>query len=556
MYNIYLVQAQYSNVFDNKKQFWLPYSVGCLWAYAKTYGFVQQNFKLKDIIYFRENHKDIIERLDNPALIFFSNYTWNEQYNLKLALSIKKTYPNTHIVFGGPQTTQHHLDLSFIDSVVFFEGEESFVNILSDFLNKTLKKIYKSDRITDLTVLPSPYTSGVFDEIMSKNSDFWQATIETNRGCPFSCTFCDWGSLTLSKIKQFPLFKVESELKWISKNKISYVYLADANFGIFKDRDTQIAHLIKKYFELSSVDGFFTNWTKNSSETVIDIFKILQKYSTRGLTLATQSMSSNVLNAIKRKNLASDDYSKIFKKLDNLKIPYYTELILGLPEETLESWKNGLTNLLTLGLHDRIDFWLTEALPNSELVSLYTIKKHNLKFKTISNNFNILHSNDAILEKQKIVVSTNTMSTLDMIEGYMYAWMIQSFHSSGFSQFQARLANKHGISYRQFYDRFYEKIQTTPSLSTFFLKFRSEVEKTFSEDKNSNANFIHTHEKNGLDFWNNNFKNIQDIGNSILSELNISFEKSNNKNLNKVLYDSISNRKKDNISSIITELLI
>jgi len=556
MNNIYLVQAQYSNVFNNKKQFWLPYSVGCLWAYAKTHDFVQQNFKLKDIIYFRENHKDIIERLDKPELVFFSNYTWNEQYNLKLALSIKKIYPNTHIVFGGPQTTQRHLDLSFIDSVVFFEGEESFVNILSDFLNKTLKKIYKSDRITELSSLPSPYTSGVFDEIMSKNNDFWQATLETNRGCPFSCTFCDWGSLTLSKIKQFPLSKIESELKWVSKNKISYVYLADANFGIFKERDTQIAHLIKKYFDSSHVDGFFTNWTKNSSETVIEIFKILQKYSTRGLTLATQSMSSNVLNAVKRKNLASDDYSNLFKKLNDLNIPYYTEFILGLPEETLESWKNGLTNLLTLGLHDRIEFWLTDALPNSELASSYTIKKYNLKFKTISNNFNILHSNDDILEKQKIVVSTNTMSTLDMIEGYMYAWMIQSFHSSGFSQLQARLAYTNGISYRQFYDRFYEKIQTTSPLNTFFFKFRDEVEKTFSKDKNSDANFIHAREKNGLDFWNNYSKNIQDIGNSILFEFNIPFKKSTDKNFIEVLHDCISNRNKGNISSIISELLI
>ena len=556
MYNIYLIQAQYFNIFNDRKQYWLPYSVGCLWAYAKTFSFVTDNFSLKDIIYYREKHKNILNRLDKPDLVFFSNYTWNEQYNLKLAKSIKKTYPNTHIVFGGPQTTQRHLDLSFIDSVVFFEGEESFVNILSDFLNKTLKKIYKSDRITDLAVLPSPYTSGVFDEIMSKNSDFWQATLETNRGCPFGCTFCDWGSLTLSKIKQFPLSKVEEELKWVSKNKISYVYLADANFGIFKERDTQIAHLIKKYFDSSHVDGFTTNWTKNSSETVIDIFKILQKYSNRGLTLATQSMNADVLSAIKRKNLAADTYNLLFKKLDEEKIPYYTEFILGLPNETLTSWKDGLCNVLELGLHDKIDFWLAEVLPNSELSQPDYVKKYDIKTKLISNNFNIYHSSDDIEELQKIVVSTNTMSTLDMIEGYMYAWMIQSFHSSGFSQLQARLAYTNGISYRQFYNRFYEKIQTTSPLNTFFFKFRDEVEKTFSKDKKSDANFIHAREKNGLDFWNNYSKNIQDIGNSILFEFNIPFEKSTDKNFIEVLHDSISNRNKGNISSIISELLI
>jgi len=555
MHNIYLVQAQYSGVFNNRKQYWLPYSVGCLWAYAKTHDFVQQNFKLKDIIYFRENHKDIIKRLDKPVLVFFSNYTWNEQYNLKLALSIKKTYPNTHIVFGGPQTTQRHLDLSFIDSVVFFEGEESFVNILSDFLNKTLKKIYKSDRITDLSSLPSPYTSGVFDEILSNNSDFWQATIETNRGCPFSCSFCDWGSLTLSKIKQIPLERIESELNWISANNVSFLYLADANFGIFKERDFLIAKLIKKYLDKSQVDGFFTNWTKNSSESVVDIFKILQKYSTRGLTLSTQSMSTQVLKAIKRKNLASDDYSKLFKKLDKEKIPYYTEFILGLPEETLESWKKGLTEVLTLGLHDRIDFWLADALPNSELSDPVYIDKYNLQFKVIYNNLNMYHEDDGILEKQTIIVSTSSMSSAEMVEAYMYAWMIQSFHSSGYSQLQARVGYKNGISYRQFYDRLYEKLNKESPLNHFFYELKSEVEKTFFVDKNSELKFPQHPDRYSLDFLKENMSKITEISNSILFEFKVNYEPISFDN-NKLLFDTIAKRKKSNISNIISDLLI
>ena len=36
---------------------------------------------------------------------------------------------------------------------------------------------------------------------------FSNATLETNRGCPFACTFCDWGSLTYAKIRKFPWIK-------------------------------------------------------------------------------------------------------------------------------------------------------------------------------------------------------------------------------------------------------------------------------------------------------------------------------------------------------------
>jgi radical SAM superfamily enzyme YgiQ (UPF0313 family) len=56
------------------------------------------------------------------------------------------------------------------------------------------------------------------------------ALLETNRGCPFSCTFCDW-SLT-KKIVEYPLARVEAELAWVVDHGLTHVMLADANFGI------------------------------------------------------------------------------------------------------------------------------------------------------------------------------------------------------------------------------------------------------------------------------------------------------------------------------------
>ena len=91
LHNIYLVQAQYLSMSPGgRKQYWLPYSVGCLWAYAKTFEDIVDKFNLKELMYAREPHNDILDRLDNPSLMFFSNYTWNEQYNLKLAKKVKE----------------------------------------------------------------------------------------------------------------------------------------------------------------------------------------------------------------------------------------------------------------------------------------------------------------------------------------------------------------------------------------------------------------------------------------------------------------------------------
>ena len=56
-------------------------------------------------------------------------------------------------------------------------------------------------------------------------------TWETNRGCPFSCTFCDWGSATASKVYQFGMDGLHDEIGWMSRQRIGFVFCCDANFG-------------------------------------------------------------------------------------------------------------------------------------------------------------------------------------------------------------------------------------------------------------------------------------------------------------------------------------
>ena len=72
------------------------------------------------------------------------------------------------------------------------------------------------DRIADLDTIPSPYLIGLFDAFGAAQSG---AIIETNRGCPYGCTFCDWGSATLSRIRKFSLDRVFAELEWCAQQR-------------------------------------------------------------------------------------------------------------------------------------------------------------------------------------------------------------------------------------------------------------------------------------------------------------------------------------------------
>ena len=98
--------------------------------------------------------------------------------------------------------------------------------------------------------------------------------IETNRGCPYACTFCNWGNATQEKINQFSLETVKEEVKYVcenTKNLTGFMYIADANFGILR-RDLEIAKVIRdctdKYNFPQHVYIYFA---KNTNDTIVNI---------------------------------------------------------------------------------------------------------------------------------------------------------------------------------------------------------------------------------------------------------------------------------------------
>lgn len=480
MKNVFLFQPQYAVEYRKEDNYWLPYSVGCIWSYAAQFDDIKNNFNLADIIFRREPPNQLLEKIKDPVICGFSCYVWNEKYCLTVAKLIKEKWPDCVIVFGGAQASSNMLKYNFIDSIILAEGEENFVEVLRDILNNKKTKIfYEKKRLNDLNI-PSPYTTGVFDKIIKENpTALWSMTFETNRGCPYSCTFCDWGGVTYSKIKKFDLERVRQELEWCVGKPISYLICADANFGIFKERDIEIAKIIRSVADRSRIDSVNLQYAKNATEVVFTIAKIVGDLS-RGITLSVQSMNDSTLEAIKRKNLDINDISYLMKLSEKYEISTYTEVILGMPLETIETWKQGLCNILEMGQHNSVDLWFTQLLENSELNELNTKSKYGIKSITAKDYMPLYNSKDfrEIEEEIQLVNQTNTMNTEEMIEGYMYGWMIIHFHISGYTQVYSRYCRqKHNISYRLFYDKMFEIIQT----SSFFADHYEQLKKVVTK---------------------------------------------------------------------------
>ncbi len=467
MHKVLLVQPNFKIGVGSLQGYWLPYSVGCLWSYAKQFDFVNENFELADIVFRRENIDKLLERIGKIDLCFLSCYMWNWEYNKALAQEIKIKYPECKVIMGGPQVTDRPDDsffnrYNFVDTVCLTEGEETFVKILQTAIdNKPLERVYQGARLNDLEI-PSPFLSGVFDDILANNPEYvFNATLETNRGCPFQCTFCDWGSLTYAKIRKFTLEKVFAELEWMAKNKIDFVTVADANFGVFFDRDMAITDEILR---LQKIYGFpkvvDATWYKNATEKVLQIVK---KFTTggfnRGMTLSVQSMDDNVLASIKRKNMEISSLKDIFQKCNKEGIQSYTEMIVGLPEETYDTWADGLCNIIEAGQHGAIESWLLQLLENAELNRQEQRELHGIQTVIAEGYVSGFEEEDNISENAELVVGTKYMPNKKMVESWLYSWMINNFHCFGWTQVYTRYAYTTGVTYRSMYDKLLDAIK-------------------------------------------------------------------------------------------------
>ena len=467
--NVYFSQVNYSTGSGKFKGYWLPYSIATIWSYVQQFEWVTDSFELKELLFQRETPEELLQRIDTPDIFCFSNYVWNYEYNKKIAAAIKSKYPKCLIVFGGPQVTKHPKEKKFfenhpyVDSISLGEGERNFMTLLEDYQSDSIKQIYYFDRLEEL-VLPSPYTLGLFDKMITDNPTYsWNAVLETNRGCPFKCTFCDWGSLTYSKLKKFDLERIFEDLEWMGRNKIGYGILADANFGVFKERDMYITEKMvevqKKYGYPETVDA---SWYKNLTKEVIDIVKkFVENGFNRGFSLSLQSMNEETLVSIERANMKLNKFNEILDLCNEQQIPSYSELILGLPHETKETWLRGLCKLIDSGQHNSIESWLTQMLENSQLNQ----EREEHQFDTVFLENYYTSQEDFVEERAEIVRGTKYMPFSDLIDSWMFSWLITNLHIYGWTQIYSIFLNKHkDISYEEFYTTILEKVKVDDSI--------------------------------------------------------------------------------------------
>lgn len=344
----------------------------------------------------------IVDAADAPApsdqacIYLFTNYLWSHEQNLDFAKAVKANDPRALTLHGGPDCPTYPHDTARylaqnpqVDIMVRGEGEATAAELFKALaptigrpegpdmsalrevpgitfrLGDEIVRTEDRPRMTDVNEVPSPFLTGIFD-VFGVTRDINLAIIETNRGCPYGCTFCDWGSATNSRIRQFDIERVFAEFEWCARNEVERVFLADANFGIFA-RDIEIAkHMVRLKREYGFPKRLITNYAKNTVKHLRQIVEILAEGDvlSEGL-LSLQTMDASTLSAIRRSNIKTEKYEALAKEFHEANMPLFVDLMLGLPGQTVASFRRDLQACVDREVNAKVH--TTELLVNSPM---------------------------------------------------------------------------------------------------------------------------------------------------------------------------------------------
>lgn len=401
-----------------------------------------------------------------PDVIGFSCYIWNSALAAAFAKRIKEVSPRTIVIFGGPhypiiasEQERFLRERPEVDFYIIKEGELAFQRLVDaiwksdgeiDQVHGQIASVHSIgkdgtphlpdaiERIRDLSEIPSPYLQGRLDEFFDGRL---LPIIQTNRGCPFSCTFCVEGVRYYNKVYTSTNEKIRAEVDYIGRMMVETrakggrndLFIADSNFGMYRDDLETCAAIAEAQKAYNWPEYINVATGKNQKERVLAAAKLIN--GALRLSGSVQSLDPEVLQNIKRSNIAPDQLMKLALEAAEIGANSYSETILCLPGDTKERHYGTLRRVIEAGFNMVSTFQLM-MLPGSEMCSEESKKKYGMVlryrvFPRCYGHYEVLGKRVIAAEVEEVCVGLVSMPFEDYLECRRMHLMIHVFHNDG-----------------------------------------------------------------------------------------------------------------------------
>ncbi len=318
------------------------------------------DWKLEEII-----EEAVSHRADVYA---FNSYMWSYNMVKTVAKAVREQLPNAIIIMGGP-----HQGSSYTTPMLWFK-EHPYIDATCTpteygewFLHDTLDQIIEGN-LDWANVRNSYHRKGLGPQPNKRTFEFPDRVVETNldealrytehaekygwclsmlyegsRGCPYGCTYCEWGGGINSKVIVKPYDIMENDLSYLPLLKVGCIWLTDANFGI-DPGDVSKAELLGQINESIgySMDLQLCGVAKTKVQKRYDILEPLMKSKIiKSYQMSLQTISEEALVNIDRKDISLEENIELARYfIDKYDANVHVELMVGMPGQNMNDFYN------------------------------------------------------------------------------------------------------------------------------------------------------------------------------------------------------------------------
>ncbi|MBT8115376.1 MAG: B12-binding domain-containing radical SAM protein, partial [Arenicella sp.] len=330
--------------------------------------------------------EDIAEQLlaHRPKIIGIGVYIWNATQSERLVALLKVLAPEVIIVLGGPEVSYEYKDQAIVNlanHVISGWGELSFYQLV----NRLLKGESPGEKVIVgeqplLSKIKMPYAL-YNDEDISHRVVY----VEASRGCPFKCEFC------LSALDKtawpFDLELFLQEMDDLYRRGARHFKFVDRTFNLKIKNSLRILQ-----FFLDRMDSeLFLHFEVIPDHLPEPLKAMIKKFPPASLQfeIGIQTLNTDVQRLISRRQDNEKACENISWIVQNSNAHVHTDLIFGLPGETMLSFADGFNKVVALRPHE-IQVGILKRLKGSP-IARHTVA-YQLKFNP-NPPFNILSSN-------------------------------------------------------------------------------------------------------------------------------------------------------------------
>lgn len=477
---IYLADLTHRGVVLSSEVF--PLSIGLIAAYLLKH---RSDTVEVELFKYPEDLSAAIEAR-RPAIMGFANYSWNLNISYGYTKIIKSLWLDIAVVFGGPNYgltdeeikafwRTHHL----IDFYIVGEGEQAFLHLVDQLIASGVDAcavkakrqplpnchfVTDGDMITGsmlprltLDDVPSPYLMGLMDKFFDENLG---PMIHTTRGCPFKCAFCTEGASYYNTVEQ-RCEGLREELSYIAHRVCGprNLFITDANFGMFIQDVGKAKIIAECQKEYGYPKYIYVSTGKNKKERVVEIASML--HGALNLAASLQSTDPQVLKNISRSNISLEKLMEVGSKANKSDTGTYTELILGLPGDSLAAHQQSLRDVVEANF-DNIRMYQLIMLPQTELNTPDSRRKYQMRsmhriMPRSFGRYRLAGYELIAVESEEILVENSTLPFDDYVTCREMDLTIEIIHNGKVYKELQGICKSYGLSWFDFILRFFEK---------------------------------------------------------------------------------------------------